>query len=96
MLIKAGMTVLTNERNELVSMRLVSGWRVCVDYQKLNAWTKKDHFPMTFMDQMLDRHAKRVGIAFLMAIRATIRSLSLQNIKKRPPSLVPIVLLHSK
>ena len=52
---KRGMTVLPNERNELVPMRLVTGQKFCMDYQKLNAWTKKDHFPMPFMDQMLDR-----------------------------------------
>uniref|UniRef100_A0A3Q7GJ62 Reverse transcriptase domain-containing protein n=1 Tax=Solanum lycopersicum TaxID=4081 RepID=A0A3Q7GJ62_SOLLC len=33
----------------------VTGLRVCMDYQKLNAWTEKDHFPMPFMDHMLDR-----------------------------------------
>ena len=25
------------------------------DYRKLNASIEKDHFPMTFMDQMLDK-----------------------------------------
>ena len=46
-----------NERNELVSIRPVTRWRVCMDYQKLNARTENDHFPMPFMDQMLDRLA---------------------------------------
>ena len=54
---KGGMTVIPNEKNELISMRLVTGWRVCMDYRKLNAWTEKDQFPMPFMDQMLDRLA---------------------------------------
>ena len=49
---KEGMTVVTNERNELVPMRPVTGWRVCMDYQKLNAWTEKDHFPMPFLDHL--------------------------------------------
>ena len=47
---KGGMIVVSNEKNELVPMRPVIGWRVCIDYQKLNAWTKKDHFPMPFMN----------------------------------------------
>ena len=49
------MIVVPNEKNELVRMRPVTGWRLFMDYRKLNAWTEKDHFPMSFMDQMLDR-----------------------------------------
>ncbi|GKE79843.1 hypothetical protein Tco_1549843 [Tanacetum coccineum] len=41
---KGGMTVVENEDNELIPMRLVTGWRVCIDYQKLNDVTRKDHF----------------------------------------------------
>ena len=47
---KGGMTVVPNEKKKLVPMRPVTGWRVCMDYRKLNAWTEKDHFPMPFMD----------------------------------------------
>ena len=47
---KGGMTVVTNERNRLVPMQPVTEWRVCMDYLKFNAWTKKDHFPIPFMD----------------------------------------------
>ncbi|GJX09740.1 reverse transcriptase domain-containing protein [Tanacetum coccineum] len=54
---KGGMTVVTNDENELVPTRLVTGWRVCIDYRKLNAATRKDHFPFSFMDQMLERLA---------------------------------------
>nr|GEU80874.1 reverse transcriptase domain-containing protein [Tanacetum cinerariifolium] len=54
---KGGMTVVTNDENELVPTRLVTGWRVCIDYQKLNEATRKDHFPLPFMDQMLERLA---------------------------------------
>ncbi|GKD44758.1 reverse transcriptase domain-containing protein, partial [Tanacetum coccineum] len=49
---KGGITVVTNERNELVPTRTVTGWRVCIDYRKLNEATAKDHFPLQFMDQM--------------------------------------------
>ncbi|GJV57749.1 reverse transcriptase domain-containing protein [Tanacetum coccineum] len=59
---KGGMTVVKNEENELVPTRLVTGWRVCIDYRKLNEATCKDHFPLPFMDQMakLDRILKGV------------------------------------
>nr|GEY17171.1 reverse transcriptase domain-containing protein [Tanacetum cinerariifolium] len=52
---KGGMTVVANENNELIPTRLVTGWRVCIYYRKLNDATRKDHFPLSFMDQMLER-----------------------------------------
>nr|GEX61311.1 reverse transcriptase domain-containing protein [Tanacetum cinerariifolium] len=53
-----GFTVVENEENELIPTRLDTGWRVCVDYQKLNKATRKDGFPLPFMDQMLERLAR--------------------------------------
>nr|GFB95895.1 reverse transcriptase domain-containing protein [Tanacetum cinerariifolium] len=52
---KGGMTVITNDENELVPTRLVTGRRVCIDYMKLNEATRKDHFLLPFMDQALER-----------------------------------------
>nr|GFA20213.1 reverse transcriptase domain-containing protein [Tanacetum cinerariifolium] len=54
---KGGMTVIKNDENELVPTRLVTGWRFCIDYRKLNEATRKDHFPLPFADQMLERLA---------------------------------------
>ena len=54
---KSGITVVTNQDNELIPTRVQNGWRVCVDYRKLNAATRKDHFPLPFIDQMLERLA---------------------------------------
>ncbi|GJT81866.1 reverse transcriptase domain-containing protein [Tanacetum coccineum] len=59
------MTVVTNDENELVPTRLVTGWRVCIDYRKLNEATRKDHFPLPFMDQMLERLAGNECYCFL-------------------------------
>nr|GEW60527.1 reverse transcriptase domain-containing protein [Tanacetum cinerariifolium] len=52
-----GFTVVENEENELILTRLVTGWRMCIDYHKLNEATRKDHFPLPFMDPMLERLA---------------------------------------
>nr|GEY36991.1 reverse transcriptase domain-containing protein [Tanacetum cinerariifolium] len=52
---KGGMTVVANENNELIPKRLVTSWRVCIDYRKLNDATRKDHFSLPFMDQLLER-----------------------------------------
>nr|GEV45792.1 reverse transcriptase domain-containing protein [Tanacetum cinerariifolium] len=62
---KGGMTVVTNDKNELVLTRLVTGWKVCIDYRKLNEATRKDHFPLPFMDQMLERLAGNKYYCFL-------------------------------
>ncbi|CAM8906109.1 unnamed protein product [Rhodiola kirilowii] len=55
---KGGLTVVRNEHNELIPTRTVTGWRMCIDYRKLNKATLKDHFPLPFIDQMLERLAK--------------------------------------
>lgn len=47
---KGGMTVVKNENNELIPTRTVTGWRVCMDYRKLNKATRKDHFPIPFIN----------------------------------------------
>nr|GEV61189.1 hypothetical protein [Tanacetum cinerariifolium] len=61
---KGGMTVVANENNELIPTRLVTGWRVCIDYRKLNDATRKDHFSLPFMDQMLERLARNEFYCF--------------------------------
>nr|GFC07312.1 reverse transcriptase domain-containing protein [Tanacetum cinerariifolium] len=62
---KGGFTVVENEENELIPTRLVTGWRVCIDYRKLNKATRKDHFPLPFMDKMLERLARNEFYCFL-------------------------------
>ncbi|XP_027182191.1 uncharacterized protein LOC113780606 [Coffea eugenioides] len=62
---KAGVTVESNQEGELVPIRKPTGWRQCIDYRKLNAVTKKDHFPLPFIDQMVERLACRAYYCFL-------------------------------
>ncbi|CAN6544160.1 unnamed protein product [Malus baccata var. baccata] len=62
---KSGVTVVKNAENELVPTCIQTGWRVCIDYRKLNATTRKDHFPLSFIDQMLERLAGHSFYCFL-------------------------------
>jgi hypothetical protein len=55
---KGGMTVVPNDEDELVAQRTVVGYRMCIDFRKLNKATRKDHYPLQFIDQMLERLSK--------------------------------------
>jgi hypothetical protein len=59
------MTVVKNEKNELIPQRTITSWWMCIDYQKLNKATKKDHFPLSFIDEMLERLANHSFFCFL-------------------------------
>ena len=62
---KGGFTVIRNEKNELIPIRTVTRWRVCIDYKNLNTVTRKDHYPLPFIDQMLDRLVGHLNFCFL-------------------------------
>ncbi|GAU23642.1 hypothetical protein TSUD_304170 [Trifolium subterraneum] len=62
---KGGMTVIRNDKNELIPTRTLTGWRMCIDYRRLNKATRKDHYPLPFMDQMLERLAGQECYCFL-------------------------------
>ena len=62
---KGGTTVIRTENNILLPSRTVTGWRICIDYRKLNKATRKDHFPLSFLDRMLDRLAGHEYYCFL-------------------------------
>ncbi|GJW64541.1 reverse transcriptase domain-containing protein [Tanacetum coccineum] len=62
---KGGTIVITNKDNETIPTRTVTGWRVCIDYRKLNDATRKDHFSLPFIDQMLERLSGNEYYCFL-------------------------------
>ena len=53
------------DKGEEVSTCLTSGWRVCINYRKLNAVTRKDHFPLPFINQVLERVSGHPFYCFL-------------------------------
>ena len=62
---KGGLTVIKNDKNEFIATRTVTGWRMCIDYKKLKKATRKDHFPLPFIKQMLERLAKHSHFCYL-------------------------------
>jgi hypothetical protein len=58
------MTVVKNEKNKLIPQRTITSWHMCRDYQKLNKATKKDHFLLPFIDEMLEWLANHSFLLF--------------------------------
>ena len=61
----SGVTILQNKKGEDMPTRLTTGWRICIDYRRLNAVTRKDHFPLLFIDQLLERVSEHPFYYFL-------------------------------
>jgi hypothetical protein len=62
---KGGMTIIRNEKNEHIPQRTVTGWQMCIDYQNLNKATRKDHFLLPFIDEMLEWLANHSFFCYL-------------------------------
>ena len=62
---KSGVTTVYNEKGEEMSACLTTGLRVCIDYRRLNEVTRKDHFPLPFMDKLLERISGHPFYCFL-------------------------------
>ena len=85
---KGGITVVPDDKNELIPQRIVIGYRMVIDFRKLNKATRKDHYPLPFIDQMLERLSKHTHFYSLMDTLAFHKYLFLNLIKKRPLLLV--------
>ena len=62
---KGGITVVPNDKDELIPQRIITGYRMVIDFRKLNKATKKDHHPLPFINQMLERLSKHTHFCFL-------------------------------
>ena len=49
---RGGMIVVRNEKDDFLSTHTVTDWSVCIDYRNLNKSTRKDHYPLPFLDKM--------------------------------------------
>ena len=67
---KSRITIVKNANNELIPTRLLTSWKMCIDYRKLNSVTRKDHFPLPFIDQILERVASHKYYCFLDGTQA--------------------------
>ncbi|KAK1668392.1 hypothetical protein QYE76_056551 [Lolium multiflorum] len=65
---KGGMNVVPNDNDELIPQRIVVGYRMCIDFRKVNKVTKKDHYPLPFIDQMLERCMSAIFHGFCESI----------------------------
>ncbi|XP_076936552.1 uncharacterized protein LOC143603719 [Bidens hawaiensis] len=62
---KVGIQVVKDDSGNEVATRPVTGWRICIDYLKLNAATSKDHFPLLFTDQIVEKLSGQKFYCFL-------------------------------
>ena len=62
---KGGITIVPNDKDELTPQRIITSYRMVIDFHKLNKVTKKDHYPLPFIDQMLERLSKHTHFCFL-------------------------------
>ncbi|XP_057760463.1 uncharacterized protein LOC130980839 [Arachis stenosperma] len=83
---KGGIIVVPNERNELIPTRTVTGWQMCIDYKKLNEAIQKDHFPLPFMDQILERLAGGIVLGHKVSNQGIeVDRAKVEIIEKLPP-----------
>lgn len=90
---KGGITIIPNDKNELIPQRIVTSYRMVIDFRKLNKDTRKDHYPLPFIDQMLERLSKHTHFCFLMDILVFLKYLYHNMINRKPPLLVLLELM---
>ena len=89
---KSGVTTVHNEKGEEMPTRLTTGWRVCIDYRRLNEVTRKDHFPLPFMDQLLERISGHPFYCFLDGYSGYFQIEIATGTRTKPP--LPAHLAH--
>ena len=62
---KGVITVVPNDKSELIPQKIVTGYRMIIDFRRLNKATRKYHYPLPFIDQMLERLSKHTHFCFL-------------------------------
>ena len=93
---KSGVTTVHNEKGEEIPTRLTTGWRVCIDYRRLNEVTRKDHFPLPLMDQLLEIISGYPSIVSWMAIQDISKLRLLQRTGKRQLSHAHLARMHTR
>ena len=92
---KSGITTMHNEKGEEIPTRLITGWRVCIDYHRLNEVTRKDHFPLPFMDQLLERISGHPFYCFLDGYSGYFQIEIAAEDQKRQLSPVHLARMHT-
>jgi hypothetical protein len=92
---KTRITLVKNKNDELVPTHISNGWRTCVDYRKLNLSTCEDHFPLPFIDQMLECLVGKSFYYFLDGYSGYNQMLLILRIKKRIYLHVYLVHMHT-
>ena len=77
---KGGITVVPNDKYELIPQRIITGYKMVIDFCKLNKATKKDHYPLPFINQMLERLSKHTHF---MVILVSLKYLCQPKINQR-------------
>lgn len=54
-----------NDKEDSSVTLIIMGWRISIDYRNLNKATRKDHFPLPFVNHMLERLAKHLHFCYL-------------------------------
>ena len=62
---KSRVTTVHEKKGEEMPTRLTTGLRVCIYYRRLNEVTRKDHFPLPLMDQLLEKISGHPFYCFL-------------------------------
>ena len=90
---KGGITVVPNDKNELIPQRIVTSYRMVIDFQKLNKATRKYHYPLPFIDQMLERLSKNTHFCFLDGYSGFSQIRVSQPDQEKPPLLALLELM---